>query len=75
MVATFRRHEEAREAASRLRAAGVSDGAVLLKQTLPGLLESFLPEAERSGKTTIEVRGRRWRSVASHVLVNSAAQE
>ena len=75
VVATFRRHEDAQRAAERLRAAGVSDKAVFLKQTVPGLLESFLPEAERSGKTTVEVRGRRSESTAARLLSDSGAQE
>lgn len=75
VVASFRRHEDAERAAGRLRAAGVSDEAILLRQSVPGLLESFLPEADRSGKTTIEVRGRRSHSIASRVLSDSGAQE
>jgi hypothetical protein len=75
VVASFRRHQDAERAAERLRDAGVSDQAILLRQTVPGLLESLLPVAERSGKTTIEVRGRRSQSIASRVLSEAGAQE
>ena len=75
VVATFAQHTDALRAVERLSSAGISSQAITLRQTQSALLESFLPEGQRSGNSTVEVRGRQSAAAAGPILRASGARE
>ncbi|MDQ6882810.1 MAG: hypothetical protein M3077_01040 [Candidatus Dormibacteraeota bacterium] len=75
VVATFRRQQDAAEAVEHLRSAGIAPNQIKVEHSVPGLLESLLPEEERSGKSTVTVTGERSLTLAGTVLSQSGAQE
>jgi gas vesicle protein len=71
VVASFRHHADALRAVEALRSSGISENEIVVTRKAPGVLETLLPEHQRSGQTTIEVRNRR--SQASSEIASAKA--